>query len=271
MLGDADTQPYCFPHPAKVFFFLVIVPFPLEYALYQIPVSPARRSRASWNPQLEVTFQYRQDYLEPVIVVVQTGLHMGIGGLEGQFTLAQCQLQAGAQADVVPVFVDHHLGWPVFAGHQHRAELHVVAEVRSLDGVAQPHLDHRSLNVWGIPSGEVDDGGRGMVSEVLANPWQVLDNLNAEASDMLRRADAGQHQKLRRGDGPAADDDLSALNREHFAPAFGFDSDGPVSVKQDAPGGDAAADSQVEAVAGDVQVIDGHAHPHTLDGVAGPG
>ena len=45
----------------------VLVPFPLEYALYQIPVSPARRSRASWNPQLEVTFQYRQDYLEPVL------------------------------------------------------------------------------------------------------------------------------------------------------------------------------------------------------------
>ncbi len=45
-----------------------LVPFPLEYALYQIPVSPARRSRASWNPQLEVTFQYRQDYLEPVLV-----------------------------------------------------------------------------------------------------------------------------------------------------------------------------------------------------------
>ena len=44
-----------------------LVPFPLEYALYQIPVSPARRSRASWNPQLEVTFQYRQDYLEPVL------------------------------------------------------------------------------------------------------------------------------------------------------------------------------------------------------------
>ena len=45
----------------------ILVPFPLEYALYQIPVSPARRSRASWNPQLEVTFQYRQDYLEPVL------------------------------------------------------------------------------------------------------------------------------------------------------------------------------------------------------------
>ena len=46
-----------------------LVLFPLEYALYQIPVSPARRSRASWNPQLEVTFQYRQDYVETVLVL----------------------------------------------------------------------------------------------------------------------------------------------------------------------------------------------------------
>ena len=44
-----------------------LVPFPLEYALYQIPVSPARRSRASWNPESEVTFLYRQDHLETVL------------------------------------------------------------------------------------------------------------------------------------------------------------------------------------------------------------
>ena len=44
-----------------------LVPFPLEYALYRIPVSPARHSRASGNPELEVTFQYRQDHLETVL------------------------------------------------------------------------------------------------------------------------------------------------------------------------------------------------------------
>ena len=44
-----------------------LVPFPLEYALYQMLVSPARCSRARWNPELEVTFQYRQDYLETVL------------------------------------------------------------------------------------------------------------------------------------------------------------------------------------------------------------
>ena len=68
-----------------------LVPFPLEYALYQIPVSPARRSRAGWNPQLEVTFQYRQDYLEPVLNQSQGGmcicrvLGIGPGGLQDPF------------------------------------------------------------------------------------------------------------------------------------------------------------------------------------------
>ena len=58
----------------------VLVPFPLEYALYQIPVSPARRSRASWNPQLEVTFQYRQDYLEPVLAgIIALGIVTFLG------------------------------------------------------------------------------------------------------------------------------------------------------------------------------------------------
>ena len=45
------------------------VPFPLEYALYRIPVSPARHSRASGNPELEAAFQYRQDQLETVLEV----------------------------------------------------------------------------------------------------------------------------------------------------------------------------------------------------------
>ena len=46
-----------------------LVPFPLEYALYRKSVSTARHSRASGNPELEVTFQYRQDHLETVLVV----------------------------------------------------------------------------------------------------------------------------------------------------------------------------------------------------------
>ena len=56
-----------FDNQAHIRLWKELVLFPLEYALYQIPVSPARRSRASWNPQLEVTFQYRQDYVETVL------------------------------------------------------------------------------------------------------------------------------------------------------------------------------------------------------------
>ena len=50
------------------------VPFPLEYALYRIPVSPARDSRFRGNPELEVTFQYRQDHLETVLNQYQGGM-----------------------------------------------------------------------------------------------------------------------------------------------------------------------------------------------------
>ena len=37
-----------------------LVPFPLEYALYRIFVSPVSHSRASRNPELEAAFQYQQ-------------------------------------------------------------------------------------------------------------------------------------------------------------------------------------------------------------------
>ena len=66
-----------FPAPGKCTSHLGfgLGPFPLEYALYRIPVSPARHSRASGNPELEVTFQYRQDHLETVLeTVLETGM-----------------------------------------------------------------------------------------------------------------------------------------------------------------------------------------------------
>ena len=45
----------------------LLVPFPLEYALYRIFVSPVSHSRASRNPELEAAFQYQQIYLETVL------------------------------------------------------------------------------------------------------------------------------------------------------------------------------------------------------------
>ena len=46
---------------------LQLVPFPLEYALYQISVSPVNHSRTSRNPELEAVSQYQQIYLETVL------------------------------------------------------------------------------------------------------------------------------------------------------------------------------------------------------------
>ena len=51
-----------------------LVPFPLEYALYRISVSPVSHSRASRNPELEAAFQYQQIYLETVLNQYQGGM-----------------------------------------------------------------------------------------------------------------------------------------------------------------------------------------------------
>ena len=49
-----------FPDFAQLPNMLKLVPFPLEYALYRIFVSPVSHSRASRNPELEAAFQYQQ-------------------------------------------------------------------------------------------------------------------------------------------------------------------------------------------------------------------
>ena len=46
--------------PARLCQIWALVPFPLEYALYRIFVSPVSHSCASRNPELEAAFQYQQ-------------------------------------------------------------------------------------------------------------------------------------------------------------------------------------------------------------------
>ena len=68
-----SRPPVCRRPPAPAAFqlrvaqFPQLVPFPLEYALYRIFVSPVSHSRASRNPELEAAFQYQQIYLETVL------------------------------------------------------------------------------------------------------------------------------------------------------------------------------------------------------------
>ena len=95
---------------------------------------------------------------------------MGVGGSKFQFTLAQSKLQAGAESDVVPFVVNLYLCGTVLTGHQHGADLHVVPDVRVLHGIAQANLDHRRLNVGPVSSRPVQNGGGGMVAQVLAYP-----------------------------------------------------------------------------------------------------
>ena len=84
----------------------------------------------------------------------------------------------------------------MFAGHQHRGELHVVSQVRALDGVTEPNLDDWRLQVRLLAGGPIDDGGGGMVAQVFAHPRQVLNNRDSQAFQVGGRADARQHQKL---------------------------------------------------------------------------
>ena len=59
-----------------------------------------------------------------------------------------------------------------------------------------------------------------MVAEVLAHAGQVLDHRHSHFLQMSRRADAGEHQYLRGGDGPGAENHLLALDGEGLAAAL---------------------------------------------------
>ena len=110
-----------------------------------------------------------------------------------------------------------------------------------------------------------------MVPQVLAHPGQVVHHFNAKAADVFRRTHAREQQQVGRPDGAAADHYLLPLNGEHLAAALRLHAHGPLPLEQDAPGRNAAPHGQVQPVPGLLQVGQGHAHPHPVDGVAGPG
>ena len=89
------------------------------------------------------------------VVVVQVWLHVGVGGGEPQLSGTHGKLKAGAEAYVVAVVVDLDLSGSMFAGHQEWSYLHVVANARALDRVAESHLNSRLVNV-GALSGSVE-------------------------------------------------------------------------------------------------------------------
>ena len=98
-----------------------------------------------------------------------------------------------------------------------------------------------------------------MVAQVLAHPRQIVHYWDTQTTQRLRRTDPGEHQDLRRTDGPAAQDYLLPLRRELFASAFHLDAGNPVAVENQAVNGAVWADGQVEPVPAHVQVAQGGA------------
>ena len=103
-----------------------------------------------------------------------------------------------------------------------------------------------------------------MVAEVLTHARQVLDHRHSHFLQMSRRADAGEHQNLRGGHGPGAQDHLVAFNGECLAAALDLDAAGAGAIEQDPAHQHVAADGEVQPVAVVGDIGERGAHPHAV-------
>ena len=103
-----------------------------------------------------------------------------------------------------------------------------------------------------------------MISQVLANAGHVFEQRNAHLFEMVGRADAGQHQDMRRADRPGAENDFRALNRKPVAAACDLHPDGTVPVEQEAMHQTVRPDAQVQAMPRRVQVAERRAEPDAV-------
>ena len=206
-----------------------------------------------------------------VVVVVQIGVIQRVAGLQAQLALAQGQLQAGADADVVLIVVDDYLRRPVFGSHQQGRDLHIVAEIRIRHGVAQPHLYGRRLDVGAFSGGAEQHARGGMVAQVLPHARQVVRHRNPHFPQMLRRPHAGEQQQLRRSHGAAADDNLAPLNDEPLAAAGHLHAHRALAVKHHPARWHIRPQGKVEAVPRQVQIRQRRADANPVQGVAGAG
>ena len=84
----------------------------------------------------------------------------------------------------------------MLGGHKQRGDLHVVAEVGILDGVAEADLDGGGLDVGSVAGGAEQDAGGGMVAEVLTNTREVVNDGDADLSEMVGGANAGEQEEV---------------------------------------------------------------------------
>src|ERR1700680_599059 len=103
-----------------------------------------------------------------------------------------------------------------------------------------------------------------MVAQILANALELVANLDADAFEQFRLADAGQFQKLRRIDRTGADDDFPV--GASFVPLSVYivaHPDAALAFDQQAFGQRIGLDGQVWPPSRPIQIADGGAHPTT--------
>src|SRR5437899_2880998 len=102
----------------------------------------------------------------------------------------------------------------MLAGHEDRGNLHVIAQIRALDGVAQADLDRGSLDLRSLAHHTQEHGGGGMVAQVLTRPWQVVQHRDTHAAELCRRTNTGEQEQVWRANGATAQHDFVTLNSE---------------------------------------------------------
>ena len=116
-----------------------------------------------------------------------------------------------------------------------------------------------------------DDGDDGMVAQVLPHAGKFVDHRDAQLAQVVRRADARQHQDLGRGHRAGRQHDLVGLHEEYLPTALHFDADSAIALEYDAPHHHVGPHREVEAVPHLPQKRESRAHAHALGVVHGDG
>src|SRR5262249_5895159 len=122
-----------------------------------------------------------------------------------------------------------------------------------------------------LTGGREEHGGRGMVAEILPDPWQIMQHWHTDTLELGCRANTGAQEQMWRANGATTQHNLVALNREALPTALDFDPYRSVAVKQETTGHDIALDGQVQAMARWVEIRQGHADAHPIQGIARSG
>ena len=120
---------------------------------------------------------------------------------------------------------------------------------------------HRQIHLIPGPKGRA---GRRMIPQILPHPRQFLHQGDTQSLQLLGRPHPRQHQQMRRLQPPGAEDNLLAGHGENIAAAFHFHPYRPFALKNHPPRQYFGADSQIQAMAGRVQMGQGRRHSDAL-------